>query len=972
MVRVSRVMPSVTAFLLAASVASPAGAGIELISRVPPRHVSDTGAAPSEVQAISADGRYLAFLSDAANLVPGQVDTNFGPDVFVYDRIAGSTELVSRSARSPSTGNAPCLEAAISGDGRFVVFSSLASNLAPGQRDSNGAYDVFLYDRVSGTTELVSHAHDSRNDTVLGQSLQPVISADGRFIAFHSSAADLVAEPPGRHFGDVFLYDRISGRNERVSRSLRRTPPEVINLSFLPAISADGRFVVFLSSSNDLVPGQAGPNGGASHVFLYDRISKKTALISHARSSATTVSNGNSSQRPAISADGSTVVFESSGSDLIPGQQGSSGQSNTFLFHRPTGRTSLVNHASSSLSRAGNGAAGSYAVSADGSLVAFTSAAKDLVSGQTDRDGSQDVFVYQRANGRITLVSGAGGSSTAAANASSVVRGISADGNLVLFQSEATDLVRGVVDGNGGADVFLHDRRRRKTVLVSHGAASDARAGNRTSPGSVLSADGRWVAFQSAATDLVTGAKDFNQSPDIFLDGPTAGRELVSQRAPDLPSDTPPAWSRAESISADGRFVVFTSAASWLVDGQRDRNGDADVFVRDRALGTTLLVSRSAAHPKTTGNAPAAGVDNCSLGGFAPRISADGRFVAFASCATDLVADPAAPAVPDEVPEAFLYDRQTGGVTRIGGGFSSPAAISADGSFLLFVEGGDRSPAFLYDRAAGSGARIYGGPGRASSAVLSADGRFAAFHAWRGGFTTPTTDILLYDRVTGTTTFVDNAGEGAPALSADGRFVAFRSTSTGLVPGQIDAPGTWDRFLYDRLSGTYRLVTHAPGSPVTATGDDQGPLEMALSADGRFLAFASSAAGLIAGRADDGGWPDIFLFDRETGAVAQVSPEDRHSSWSAPRISADGRVVAFVNDAERTQQVLRYDRTTGELVTAADGGSFGPILSADGSALAFTSVASDLVPRDFNVAPPESAEIPSSAQRDVFVYGPDR
>ncbi|HYO13004.1 MAG TPA: hypothetical protein VE685_07415 [Thermoanaerobaculia bacterium] len=103
-----------------------------------------------------------------------------------------------------------------------------------------------------------------------------------------------------------------------------------------------------------------------------------------------------------------------------------------------------------------------------------------------------------------------------------------------------------------------------------------------------------------------------------------------------------------------------------------------------------------------------------------------------------------------------------------------------------------------------------------------------------------------------------------------------------------------------------------------------------------------------------------------------MSPEDCHTSWSTPRISADGRVVAFVNDAERAQQVLRYDRATGELVTVADGGSFGPILSADGNALAFTSVASDLVPRDFNVAPPESAESPSSAQRDVFVYSPDR
>lgn len=945
MFRVPRVRPSAAALLLAVSVAPPAWAGVELISKLPPRYISDTGAAPSAVQAISANGRYVAFVSDAANLVPGQVDTNAGADVFVYDRMTGTTELVSRSADSPTVaGNGPSLEVSISGDGRFVAFSSLATDLVDVSPDGNGASDVFVHDRVTGRTDLVSHAHFSQNDVGNRRSLGPEISADGRFITFYSEARNLV-EKPGRHFGDIFLYDRGSGKNELVTRSIGPAPQAGGTASFFPAINANGRYVAFLSYAEDLVPGQYDPWVDAPDVFLYDRVAKKTTLVSHAASSPTAASNGFSSRKPAISADGTTVVFDSSGGDLIANQRNPGGGQHVFLYHRPTGTTSLVNHASSSLTTRGNGATSPFAVSADGSVVAFSSFARNLVAGQADRPRrTLDVFLYQRANGRITLLSGAGGSATRTANASSSVRGISADGNLVLFHSEATDLVRGVADGNGGADVFLHDRRARKTVLVSHEAASVLQTGNRASLGSVLSADGRWVAFQSAATDLVSGVKDFNQSVDVFLDGGAAGRELVSRRAPDLPSESAQAASRADSISADGRFVVFTSTSSFLVDGQRDPNGVSDVFLRDRTLGTTLLVSRSAANPKTAGNASSAGAAGCNGGFSIPRISADGRFVVFASCATDLVPDPAGPAAPDGSPDVFLYDRETGGMTRIGGPLLGAPAISADGSFLVFLEhlGGDFAAVFLYDRVAGTGSWI-ADPARVAAAFLSADGRFVAFHAWRGGFSNPTTDYFLYDRVTGTTKVIDSAGGGPLAISADGRFVAFRSTSTALVPGQADAPETSDVFLYDRVSGAYTLVTHAPGSPATATGGHQGYGELELSADGRFLAFASAA--------------DILLFDRETGAVTRVSPETGEF-WGNPRISADGRIVAFTNRAEPPlQKVLRYDRTTGALVMIADLGSFGPLLSGDGNVLAFTSTTSSLS---------------NSSPTDVFVYTSER
>lgn len=941
MFRLSRVWPSAAALLLTVCAASPAQAGIELISKLPPRYVSDTGTAPSTAQAISANGRYVAFVSEATNLVPGQVDGNAGPDVFVFDRMTGTTEMVSRSADSPTTaGNGPSNEVSISGNGRFVAFSSLATDLADLAPDGNGVSDVFVHDRVTGRTDLVSHAHFSQSSVGNGRSLQPEISADGRFIAFYSEARNLV-QRPGRHSGDIFLYDRSAGTAELVSRAAGPAPQAGVTTSFLPAINANGRFVAFLSFAEDLVPGQNDPWVDAPDVFLYDRVAKKTALVSHAASSPTTASNGSSSRRPAISADGSTVVFDSSSGDLVRNQRNPGGGYHLFLYHRPTGTASLVNHTSSSLTTRGNGATGSYAVSADGSFVAFTSFARNLVAGQADRPGrTLDVFLYQRGSGRITLLSGSGSSATRTANASSSVRGLSADGNLVLFQSDATDLIRGVADGNGGSDVFLHDRRTKKTALVSHAEDSASRTGSRASLGSVLSADGKWVAFQSAATDLVSDAKDFNEGEDVFLDGGAAGRELVSRRAPDLPSESAQAASRAESIDGSGRFVVFTSNSSFLVDGQRDPNGGPDVFLRDRVLGTNVLVSRSAADPKTAGNAPSGG-DTCHARFSSPRISADGRFAVFASCATDLVSA-AGPEAPDENEDLFLYDRETGGMTRIGGPSLVVSAISADGSFVLFREpaGGEFSTLYLYDRAAGTSTRIYG-PDRVVAAFLSADGRFAAFHFWRGGFSTPATDYVLYDRVTGTLKGIDNAGGGPLAISADGRFVAFRSTSTALVPGQADDPGTVDVFLYDRVSGAYTLVTHAPGSAVTATGGHQAYGELSLSADGRFLAFASGG--------------DILLFDRETGAITKVNPETG-DSWANPEISADGRIVAFTGRAEPPLlKVLRYDRVTGALVTVTERGAFLPFLSADGSVLAFTRAVS---------SPSDST--------DAFVYIPER
>ncbi|TMM11186.1 MAG: hypothetical protein E6G00_05495, partial [Actinobacteria bacterium] len=203
---------------------------------------------------ISADGRFVAFLSSASNLVGG--DTNGARDVFVRDRKAGKTRRVSVDSHG-AQGKGASFVPSISANGRFVAFSSVANNLVGG--DTNTVSDVFVRDRKTGKTRRVSV--DSHGAQGNGDSFIPSISADGRFVAFYSDAANLVAGD-GNAAGDGFVRDRKAGRTKRVSVASHGTQGN--DTSFPPSISADGRFVAFTSLANNLV---AGDTNGASDIF---------------------------------------------------------------------------------------------------------------------------------------------------------------------------------------------------------------------------------------------------------------------------------------------------------------------------------------------------------------------------------------------------------------------------------------------------------------------------------------------------------------------------------------------------------------------------------------------------------------------------------------------------------------------------------------------------------------------------------
>ena len=205
--------------------------------------------------AISADGRFVAFNSFASNLVPG--DTNGATDIFVRDRELGTTRRVGVGLGGVQA-NEASTAAAVSANGRFVAFDSFASNLVPG--DDNFARDVFVYDRRAGTTRRVSVGSAGSN----GESFFPAISADGRFVAFVSSATDLV---PGdtNNEDDIFVRDLELGATRRVSVGPGGTQGN--GPSSGPALSADGRFVAFEIAANTLVPGDT---NGATDIFVRD------------------------------------------------------------------------------------------------------------------------------------------------------------------------------------------------------------------------------------------------------------------------------------------------------------------------------------------------------------------------------------------------------------------------------------------------------------------------------------------------------------------------------------------------------------------------------------------------------------------------------------------------------------------------------------------------------------------------------
>jgi Tol biopolymer transport system component len=341
--------------------------------------ISAGGDRPSTRPAVSADGRRIAFASEASTFVAG--DVNRDSDVFVRDG-ARAIALVSVAAKG-GPANGPSSEPDISANGRYVVFTSAASNLVP--KDGNRRGDVFVRDLEKNTTKRVSVS--SAGAEANGHSSAPAISADGRVVSFASKASNLVRGDTN-DVGDVFVRLLGPGRTRRVSvaTSGRQQDKAVIApFTQISDLSRNGRYVVFDSEATNLVPRDANRR---SDVFIRDRVRGRTALIS---ASSTNRQGNNDSVAPATTPSGRFVVFQSFASNLAPGNVAGE---DVFIRDLRTQTTALVNVP------AGGGPRNPElvkqllqrpAVADSGSRVAFTSTARSLVA--TDTNRFEDVFV---------------------------------------------------------------------------------------------------------------------------------------------------------------------------------------------------------------------------------------------------------------------------------------------------------------------------------------------------------------------------------------------------------------------------------------------------------------------------------------------------------------------------------------------------------------------------------------------------
>lgn len=907
------------------------GSAATVISVVAPSVGSGIGGAGFSGSArFAGDDRHVLFLGDAPNLAANDTNGNL-LDLFLRDLATGTMRLLSGTPDGLGSGNGPVIGFSVSANGRRIVFASLASDLVPS--DTNGASDIFECDLDAGTTRLTSAT--PLGAVGAGDSTEPVVSGDGRFVMFESTAPDLVAGTDTNRVTDVFLRDLKSGTTSRLSTSPDGNAGNGTSRGV--ALSADGEVMAFRSESTDLVP--ANPGATVTDLYLIRRSSGTMARIELPPMSVPPGALPVHAQNPVLSVDGRFLAFRSEFGASIwwyDLEQGTNARVSGTLFAYGTGsedeagpvmtadgRTLAFEtqvdassphkiaiwsadtglHALDELVVTGPPAFKAPAnafgpvLSPDGTRVAFHTDSAVPAAGVTHA-GESRLYIRTIATG-ATVTPFAG----KPAACESPLPEFSVDGGSVLFQSAAA--LPGIDDRNRAADVFLAPVGLDRVELVSAGWAGKSRStgnGPSTLSAGAASDDGRFVVFTSLADDLADN--DHNGAADVFVGDTLDGSvRLVSVGADGQSGGTA---SGSPRISADGKRVAFVSSATSLAVGEATQY--ADVYVRDLVAGTTV---RASARDKSD--------DGGGLGAYKPSISADGRYVAFESRSTDLI-----PGGTKGSFNVFLRDlaaRRTIQVNKVDAGqplvLGSMPLVSADGNSVAFINGNPVGDLFVYSVAskALSKATTFQ---KVTSFGMTSDGARLAFAGNLAGNTTML-GIYWRDQMAGTNDLIASVPVGTAVfsdagISADGRRVVFAS---GFVAdGSGDTNRASDVFVFDIAARVLTLASATDGGGV-ADGPSDSPV---LDGTGRRVAFRSFASNLIAGETRRGS--DIYIRDLETGKLSRSSRGD------------DG---------------FRSGR----------GGSSRPILSGDGKSLAFRSGGDDLVAGDFNFT------------SDVFVVSTD-
>jgi len=786
---------------------------------------------------ISTNGRYALIETSATDLVAD--DTNDAPDVLVRDLIVGTNLLVS-VATNAGAGNGASRSAVMTPDGRFVTFVSSANNLVPD--DTNGIPDVFLRDLQVGTTTLVSVGAT----TAKRSSESPELTPDGRYVAFFSTATNLV--PGVAAGGDIYVRDLSVGATVWASSYARTALQSSQNrtnaVSFGHAISADGKFLAYEVSA------ASSPTNGI--ILRYNLDSGFTDIVD--TNAAVPTGAVEDIRTLAMTPDGRFIAYLANPSSVA-------GAASHVYVWDGLSDTSTV--ASADLS----GAVGTNSICAwptltpDGHFVAFNSTAINLVTNSLV--GEFHLYLRDVQAGVTTLVD-AGTNGVGSGVTSVTLPRLSDDGRLVAFEAYDGNLVPD--DSNKSFDIFARNLTTFATELISkHDPALPSVTPSGPSSLSLLSvnADGRFVAFASEAEDLV--ANDTNGFRDVFVRDLLLGTNVLvsvdsAGAAPGNGVSTEPA------ISADGRYVAFTSAATNLVAG--DTNRVSDVFVRDLLAGTTLLVSVN--QNGFSGNRASS----------TPIISSDGHAVLFHSTANDL----AVGAFGSGVDNIFWRDL-SGNITypvssNTIGSATFPAAMTPNGRFVALGNSAGNS-VYVWDSQ--SQTRVYTAsvPATLTGLTISPDGNRLAYLSGNS-------QLNIVDRTAATNTQLTTGASRSPRFSADGRFLAYQTVSAKVAG---DTNSLADIYLYDFQTSSNRLVSWALNS--SANGPSDSP---DISGDGRFVAYRSAATNLIPG--DTNGVPDVFLWDRLTGSTTLLSVSGSRNGSAgnrslSPVFSGDGTTVVF-------------------------------------------------------------------------------
>ena len=799
------------------------------------------GSDDSNPAAVSTNGQFALFESGATNLTTGQTSATSGKTgVFIRDFSTHSTRLVSVNTNGESANDAST-DSVMTPNGRYVAFSSLASDLVP--NDTNGISDVFVRDLQNGTTVCASAGAQA---TVLPAAYQgvsssdlPEITPDGRWVAFLSTATNLVAG--GTNPGELYVRDLASNMTICASTNADQYCSSLV--CFSHRLSTDGKYVAFEAFS-----AAAATNPGI--IFRHNLQSGADDLVS------------SNAARPAdfykyiqlldMTPDGRFIAY-------VANSNFSAGQS-VVVWDGQTAATNLVTIGTNGAAPQAKSTCDSPLIDPTGRFVSFRGTAANLVTNVTYL-GYPHLFVRDLQAGTTTLVD-IGTNTAIWADNFVGSQSMDSSGNYIAFDSTRSDLTTN--DSNGSADVFVYDLTARATELVStpHPALTTATAAHiSVSHCASLSTDGHYLAFATTGNGMVPGytsawrgvfVRDLAAQTNLLVSVPTNGVAAANGQA------TEP------MISGNGRYVVFSSYASNLV--KNDTNHTSDVFIRDLQNGTTSLVSLNAA-----ANGSANGQS------FSPTVSSDGRFVLFYYNNYD-----------NGTYNLILRDRSANTSYMLLTNNVIGATMTPDGHYV----------AFLGQLTASSSARLYLWDALAAKRVFTNTTLNPALVAistngQRLAYATASA-LYLVDWLSNKSQTIGKSGVFGPhtnlKFSGDGTFLVYSTTATNTPESTNGLPNV---FLYNSATGTNLLVSRRYASAGAANGAS-GYCD--LSADGRYVVYESTASDLVP--ADNNHFKDVFLYDQQTGTTTLLSASILGAGAAnyeslAPKFIGDGQTIVF-------------------------------------------------------------------------------